>query len=93
MPVGASVPTNNEFFVPDAVSTTVGSMVTWTNEDSVPHTATSGVVENNAPKPDGAFDSSFLSQGQSFSFVFDSAGAYDYYCSLHPFMTGKITVN
>jgi plastocyanin len=93
IPVGASVPTNSEFFVPDAVSTTVGSMVTWTNEDSVPHTATSGVVENNAPKPDGAFDSSFLSQGQSFSFVFDSPGAYDYYCSLHPFMTGKITVN
>ncbi len=93
MPVGASVPTNNEFFVPDVVNTTVGSMVTWTNEDSVPHTATSGVVENNAPKPDGAFDTSFLSKGQSFSFVFDSAGAYDYYCSLHPFMTGKITVS
>lgn len=93
MPVGASVPTNNEFFVPNVVNTTVGSMVTWTNEDSVPHTATSGVVENNAPKPDGAFDSGFLNKGQSFSFVFDTAGAYDYYCTLHSFMTGKITVN
>ncbi|HEY7506974.1 MAG TPA: plastocyanin/azurin family copper-binding protein [Nitrososphaera sp.] len=93
MPVGASVPTNNEYFVPDVVETTVGSMVTWTNEDSVPHTATSGVVEDNAPKPDGAFDSSFLMEGQSYSFVFDTAGVYDYYCSVHPFMTGKITVN
>jgi plastocyanin len=92
MPVGASVPTNTEFFVPEVVETAVGSMVTWTNEDSVPHTATSGVVENNAPKPDGAFDSSFLNKGQSFSFVFDSTGEYDYYCTLHPFMTGKITV-
>jgi plastocyanin len=91
--VGASVPTNSDFYVPDVVDTTVGSMVTWTNEDSVPHTATSGVVENNAPVPDGVFDSGFLNNGQSFSFVFDTAGAYDYYCTLHPFMTGKITVN
>jgi len=93
IPVGASVPTNSEFYVPDVVDTTVGSMVTWTNEDSVPHTATSGVVESNAPKPDGAFDSGFLNKDQSYSFVFDTAGAYDYYCTLHPFMTGKITVN
>ncbi|MCI0560803.1 MAG: plastocyanin/azurin family copper-binding protein [Nitrososphaera sp.] len=91
--VGASVPTNNEFFVPETVQTTVGSMVTWTNEDTAPHTATSGVVENNVPKPDGAFDSGLLNKGQSFSFVFDSPGEFDYYCLVHPYMTGKITVN
>jgi plastocyanin len=93
MAIGASVPTNSEFFVPKTVQTTVGSMVTWTNEDTAVHTATSGVVENNAPKPDGAFDSGLLNKGQSFSFVFDKAGEFDYYCMVHPYMTGKITVS
>jgi len=93
MVVGASVPTNIEFFVLESVQTTVGSMVTWRNEDTVPHTATSGIVENNVPKPDGAFDSEFLNKGQSFSFVFDKTGEYDYYCLIHPYMTGKVIVN
>jgi plastocyanin len=91
--VGASVPSNNEFYSPENVETSVGSMVTWNNDDSVPHTVTSGVVENNSPKPDGKFDSGILSNGSSFPFVFDAAGEYPYYCSLHPYMTGKVTVN
>ncbi|HEX7033663.1 MAG TPA: plastocyanin/azurin family copper-binding protein [Nitrososphaera sp.] len=91
--VGSSVPTNGEYFDPEAVETTVGSMVTWINDDSVPHTVTSGVVENNSPTPDGRFDSSILNPGQSFSFVFDAAGEYPYYCMLHPWMTGTVTVN
>jgi plastocyanin len=68
-------------------------MVTWTNDDTVPHTVTSGVVEDNVPKPDGKFDSNILTAGKSFSFVFDTAGEYDYYCFLHPFMTGNVVVN
>jgi plastocyanin len=91
--VGASVPTNNEFYVPETVGTTVGSMVTWRNDDTAIHTATSGVVENNAPSPDGKFDSGFLNKGQTFSFVFEEAGDYPYYCTVHPFMTGHVTVN
>src|ERR671925_82569 len=91
--VGASVPTNNEFYVPETVETTVGSMVTWRNDDTAIHTATSGVVENNAPSPDGRFDSGFLNKGQTFSFVFEEAGDYPYYCTVHPFMTGHVTVN
>lgn len=90
---GASVPTNGVFFDPPTVTSSVGSMVTWTNDDTVPHTVTSGVVENNTPKPDGAFDSGVLAGGKSFSFVFDTSGEYDYYCLLHPFMTGKAVVN
>jgi plastocyanin len=90
--VGASVPSNGEFFDPDSVETTVGSMVTWNNDDSVPHTVTSGVVENNTPKPDGKFDSGILMNDASFPFVFDTAGDYPYYCMLHPFMTGQVTV-
>jgi plastocyanin len=91
--VGASVPSNGEFFKPDTVNTTVGSMVTWKNEDSSPHTVTSGVVENGSPKPDSKFDSGILNPGNSFPFVFDAAGEYPYYCMLHPYMTGKVIVN
>ena len=91
--VGASVPSNGEFYDPENVESSVGSMVTWTNDDSIPHTVTSGVVENNSPKPDGKFDSGILENGDSFPFVFDAAGEYPYYCTVHPFMTGKVTVN
>ncbi len=90
--VGSSVPTNNEFFVPETVQNTVGSLVRWENQDSVPHTVTSGVVESNAPKPDGTFDSGILNKGQTFSYVFDKPREYDYFCLLHPFMTGKVIV-
>jgi plastocyanin len=91
--VGSSVPSNGQFYSPENVETTVGSMVRWNNEDSVPHTVTSGVVENSSPKPDGKFDSGIMMNGDSFPFVFDAAGEYPYYCMLHPFMTGKVTVN
>lgn len=62
----------------------VGTKVKWTNNDSVPHTATSDT---------GAFDSGNLTKGQSFEFTFDKEGTYAYYCSVHPSMRGTITVN
>lgn len=91
--VGASVPSNGEFYSPETVETTVGSMVTWRNDDSLPHTVTSGTVENNSPQPDGKFDSGIMNAGATFPFVFDTAGEYPYYCMLHPWMTGQVTVN
>ena len=91
--VGSSAPTNGEFYAPDVVETTVGSMVVWTNDDATLHTVTSGVVEGSTPVPDGVIDSPFMAQGAEFSFVFDEPGEYDYYCSLHPYMTGKVIVN
>jgi plastocyanin len=90
--VGASVPSNGEFFKPADVKTAVGSLVTWKNDDSSPHTVTSGVVQNNSPKHDNKFDSGILNPDSSFPFVFDKAGEYPYYCMLHPYMTGKVTV-
>jgi len=90
--VGASVATNNEFFKPATVETSVGSMVTWKNDDSTLHTVTSGTVEGGKPTPDKKFDSGYLKGGDSFPFVFDAAGEYPYYCSIHPWMTGKVTV-
>jgi amicyanin len=70
-------------FAPATLTITVGDTVTWTNEDAVEHTATS---------TGGAFDSGLLAQGESFSFTFTAAGTYDYLCTPHPTMTGRIVV-
>jgi plastocyanin len=91
--LGSSVPTNVEFYSPEVVETTVGSMVTWTNDDTILHTVTSGTVEGNTGTPDGVFDSSYMNNGASFSWVPEQAGEYDYYCTLHPYMTGKVVVS
>ena len=57
------------------------------------HTITSGTVENNRPTPTGSFDSRLIDSGDSFPFVFDKAGGYVYYCTIHPWMATKVTVN
>jgi plastocyanin len=90
---GASVPTNEEFFVPSDVQIAVGSALTWKNEDTAAHTVTSGTVQDNTPTPDGSFDSGILNPGDSFPFVFDKAGEYPYYCTIHPWMTAKVTTS
>ncbi len=61
----------------------VGTTVTWTNQDNVPHSIT---FKN------GMKDSGFLYQGQSFSYTFNTAGTYQYYCSVHPYMVATVTV-
>jgi amicyanin len=70
-------------FAPASLTVSVGDTVTWTNLDSVAHTATS---------TSGAFDSGDLDQGESFSLTFTAAGSYDYLCTPHPTMTGRIVV-
>jgi amicyanin len=71
-------------FHPGEVTISVGDTVTWTNNDSVPHTATS--VGSQA-----AFDGE-MAPGESFSFTFLEAGTYDYICELHPEMEGSVVV-
>ena len=66
-----------------------GGMVTWDNVDTVVHTTTSG---SPADGPDGVFDSGMVMPGTSFSHTFDDLGVYDYFCMVHPWMTGKVTV-
>jgi amicyanin len=70
-------------FAPETLTITAGDTVTWTNEDAVIHTAT-GV--------NGAFDSGDLDQGESYSLTFTTPGTYDYLCTPHPMMTGRIVV-
>jgi plastocyanin len=80
---GAEVTVAGFAFQPETLTAAQGATVTWTNEDDVPHTATA---------TDGTFDVS-LSPGASGSHRFDEPGTYAYACSLHPQMTGQITVS
>lgn len=70
-------------FSPETLTVKVGDKVTWTNRDSVGHTATAD---------DGSFDTSILSTGQSGSVTFDKAGTYAYHCTPHPKMKATIIV-
>jgi plastocyanin len=70
-------------FDPATVTIQVGDSVTWTNEDSVGHTATAG---------DGSFDTGPIANGASETVTFDSAGTFAYVCSIHPQMAGSVVV-
>jgi plastocyanin len=90
---GASSLTNTAYN-PNPVQFKVGSKVTWTNNDSQPHTVTSG----SNGQPDNKFNSSpnfnpLLNPGQTFSFTFTQAGNYPYFCMLHPNMVGTVSVS
>ncbi len=70
-------------FSPNPVEVKVGETVTWVNDDSGRHTVTS---------KDGIFDSGMMGKGQSFSYTFDKAGEYPYFCEPHPNMVGTVVV-
>jgi plastocyanin len=87
---GSSVPSNGKFFVPDTLTVSKGTTVSWTNGDSTLHTVTSGSPE--AGNSGTEFDSSYLAAGKTFQHPFNTAGTFDYYCTLHPYMKGKVVV-
>ncbi len=71
-------------FAPATITVKAGDKVTWTNKDSTAHTVTSD---------DGRFASSgTLSQNQTYTVTFGTAGTFAYHCSIHPTMTGTVTV-
>jgi plastocyanin len=74
---------DNFSFVPQVLTIKAGTSVTWTNGDDVPHT-----VVSTSKK----FASSVLDTDGRFSFTFKDPGTYEYYCSVHPHMTGKVVV-
>ncbi len=79
----AEVKIDNFSFGPAALTVTVGTTVTWTNRDDIPHTVVS---------TDGAFKSKVLDTDEKFSFTFSKVGTYPYFCSIHPKMTAKVIV-
>ena len=77
-------------FIPNPVTIAMGGTVTWENTDTAAHTVTSGTAGDG---PDGVFDSSLMmANGPSFSYTFDTAGSYDYFCMVHPWMAGTVVV-
>lgn len=81
----AEVKVDNFSFGPASLTVAVGTTVTWTNRDDIPHT----VVSTDDPK---TFKSKVLDTDEKFSFTFSRAGTYPYFCSIHPKMTGKVIV-
>jgi plastocyanin len=79
----AAVKIDNFTFTPKTVTVKAGTTVTWTNQDDEAHTVTSTTKQ---------FKSKPLDTGNNFSFTFTTPGSYQYFCSLHPFMTGTIVV-
>lgn len=82
-PLAAEVKIDNFSFGPNTLTVAVGTTVTWTNRDDIPHTVVS---------TDGAFKSKVRDTDEHFSYTFSQAGTYNYYCSVHPKMTGTIVV-
>ena len=74
---------DNFSFGPATLSISAGATVTWTNRDDVPHTVVSTGKKFSSPA---------LDTDEHFSFTFTDKGTYEYYCSVHPKMTGKVIV-
>ncbi len=79
----AEVKIDNFSFGPATLIVAVGTTVTWTNRDDIPHTVVSD---------DKVFKSKVLDTDEKFSFTFTKPGTYPYFCSVHPKMTGKVVV-
>ena len=85
-PTAAEVKVDNFSFSPATLTVAVGTTVTWTNQDDIPHT----VVDADATPP--GYRSKALDTDDSYSHVFDKPGTYEYFCSIHPKMTAKVIV-
>ena len=91
MPIKVSRPgceETNSCYLPSIITIKQGQQVTWSNEDVAFHTVTSGLYD----EPSDLFDSGHLDPEQKFIVSFDDRGTFDYFCTLHPWMAGKVIV-
>ncbi len=78
-------------FSPNPLNVTPGTTVTWKNTDTVSHYVTSGQPSDNTTGT--VFDSgNLIKPGSTYQFTFANAGTYDYFCTVHPWMTGQVIV-
>ena len=75
-------------FQPGALEVRAGTRVTWTNQDDITHTVTSGAPGS----PDGRFDVRLAGKGASGSATFSDPGVYPYFCARHQSMRGEVVV-
>jgi plastocyanin len=76
-------------FRPDRLEVKAGTRVTWTNQDEIAHTVTSGTPE----KPDTAFNMRLAGKGETASYDFTRAGEFPFFCARHPAMRGLVHVD
>ena len=90
MPEGSGIQSEGQiYYDPEILQVEIGTTVLWKNDDSAMHTVTSG---NPQEGPNGLFDSDLMAAGESFEFTFTTQGIEDYYCIVHPWMTGSVEV-
>ena len=90
IPLGSAILEDEQlYYDPEVLNISIGTTVIWNNVDNTMHTATSGTPDNGF---DGVFDSDILSVGDTFEFIFNDSGTYNYYCILHPWMVGTVNV-
>ncbi|MBW8729251.1 MAG: cupredoxin family copper-binding protein [Inquilinus limosus] len=82
-PQPVTIKIDNFTFNPAEITVPAGTTVTWTNGDDIPHTVVA---------TDKSFRSKALDTGDSFTTTLAKPGTFQYFCSLHPHMTGRITV-
>jgi plastocyanin len=83
MPAETRASIDNFAFKPDTITVPIGTTVVWENKDDTPHTIVS---------LDGTFRSPALDTDDKFSFTFNKAGVFEYFCSLHPYMKAELVV-
>ena len=80
-----------EPYIPGSIIIQSGDKVRWINTDVEVHTVTSGLESSTDRSKQ--FDSGLLNANQTFEHTFDKPGAYNYYCTVHPIMTGLVNVS
>jgi plastocyanin len=88
-----------QWYLPRQITVSANDTVTWTNNDTEAHTVTSGngagiesLMNNKRGTPNGLFDSGPFKPGQSWTHTFIKPGTYTYFCTIHPWMDGEVTV-
>jgi plastocyanin len=92
IPDGVGMPgceETSECYLPSSLTVVTGATVIWDNVDTAAHLATSGTP---AGGPDGVFDSGIIAPGNTFEHEFTDGGEFQYYCLVHPWMVGTVTV-
>jgi len=82
-PAKVAVTIDNFSFTPNSITVAAGTTVVWTNKDDVPH---------NVTNPDREFKSPTLDTDEKWEYTFKKAGTFEYYCTIHPKMTGRVVV-
>ena len=90
MPNGNAEQSNTGFYIPLHLQVKVGTTVVWINDDNVMHTVQS---QDENGDPTGLFNSNVLNTGERFAFKFEESGEYNYFCTLHPWRVGQVSVS